>query len=517
LKNQQINSTFKMDYLYESIQNPAQSWTELQNVLQAQSRLFYIVVGAVSLATYIFIIRSLRYRRAAYHDALFKTCPSYPQEMSVPVAQEIYSSLFDAEFPFFFMKGVQLGLFRTYAIPTISVLLDKTQLLGNPDTVARRYAETEVLFLEFAKRQWGSRPWLEAMARTRAIHAGYRKSGVIREADMVFTLCATATSGVDMVEQWEWRSLTDTELCAIGALYRGIGDGLGIDYEDFLDLPDPKTSPNPSGLDFYRAMRKWQSEYENWAMKYAPQNHDLAKVAIELLLLAAPGKTLKRWGATLLTVLMDVPLRTAVGYPAPPRALVNTASMILNIRGFVLRNFVPPRPEFLRITRTIDIPQPGSPNARPMCAFAGAGAAAAAGKTCPFTSNSNANGAFTKSGSVTPPEPPISLEKADGGVAAVEEVPFKTVLTEYIAAPYFVAPSFWNRWGPSAWYWWALGLPIPGDKAGNGCTFQSGGYSIPQVGPRVGKGVASQKREEDAVFEMMRKRGWDTCPVNVVA
>jgi hypothetical protein len=442
-----------------------------ENDFPGKVQLFYILFGASSLGVYLLLIRWLRYRRRSYHNALFAQY-SHGQDMSVPVAQQIYTSLFDAEFPFFLMKGIQLGLFRTYSIPTISSLLNRTALLSSHDTVARRYAETEVLFLEFAMREWGSVPWLEAMARTRAIHAAYRKAGSVREEDMLYTLAALMTQGVNLIEQWEWRNLSDVELCAAGTLYRGIADAMGIDYSAFLSDKQIQTPSGLSGLDFFHALRAWQRSYEARAMFYTPQNHVLAQAGMDLLLCGVPGTPLKKLATAALTVLMDVPLRTAVGYPAPPRMVTACVTAILFARRFFLRHFCPPRPEMFRIRRTIDISMP------PTCAFA-------------------ATAAASKSATTVPDQ----LESAPHDEK-------KTVMTSYIGAPYFVAPSVWNRWSPGAWWWWMLGLPLPGDKPRNGSTYHPGGYSIPQVGPRVGKGVVSQRREEDAVREVVMMKGW---------
>ncbi|KAL8917020.1 MAG: hypothetical protein Q9172_006015 [Xanthocarpia lactea] len=65
-------------------------------------------------------------------------------------------------------------------------------------------------------------------------------------------------------------------------------------------------------------------------------------------------------------------------------------------------------------------------------------------------------------------------------------------LSVWEAAPYYVKPTFWRRWGPQAWVSKLLGLPVPGDE---GAKYQPEGYNIPEVGPKafLGKGVESAK------------------------
>jgi hypothetical protein len=76
----------------------------------------------------------------------------------------------------------------------------------------------------------------------------------------------------------------------------------------------------------------------------------------------------------------------------------------------------------------------------------------------------------------------------------------------YTGAPYFVAPTLWNRWGFGAWWWWILGLPLPGDKENDGDKYQSHGYCIPQLGPD--RGIEVQKQEENAVKAIAALRSW---------
>ena len=65
-------------------------------------------------------------------------------------------------------------------------------------------------------------------------------------------------------------------------------------------------------------------------------------------------------------------------------------------------------------------------------------------------------------------------------------------LSVWEAAPYYVKPTFWRRWGPQAWVSKYMGLPVPGDE---GAKYHPEGYSIPDVGPKafLGKGAESAK------------------------
>lgn len=441
------------------------------------------IAGLVFLA-YILWIRQVRYHRAQKHVQLLAESQALgAQDMPLPIAQKIYDSLMHAEFPFWFWKGIELALFRTYAIPTISSQLAKTSRLVAPETLPRRYVETEVLFLEFALRKWGTVPWLQATARTRAIHSGYRKSGAVREEDMLFTLAALATQPVTMVEQLEWRSLNEAELCAIGTLYRAMADAFDIDYSVYLAAyVDRKPSTGMLGLDFYYALREWQMAYEARAMTYTPQNRVLCDSAVSLLLWGIPGASVRRFVTTALTTIMDDPLREAMGFPPTPIWVAKITSSLLDLRRLFLRHLCPPRPDALKIQRWKDL-DPSSIG----CAFA-------TGKTASSKTGDSVSGLYSNGHGGQSKNSKSGLCKTP-----------TTRMVSYVAAPYFVKPTMWNRWlNPGTWWWWAMGRPTPGTER----IYEPDGYSIPALGPPLGRTTAAQKREEEAVLAVGLSKGW---------
>ncbi|KAI0159978.1 hypothetical protein GGR52DRAFT_563795 [Hypoxylon sp. FL1284] len=429
-------------------------------------------VFVLLLAFYVTVVRLLRYHRSHKNTTLLNNVPEKEDHVSsVRRAQVIYRTLMNSEFPFIFVKGVELALFRTYAIPTISSLLDKTTLLTSKSSIALRYSNTWALFNEFALADWGSDRWVEAMARTRAIHATLRKSGKVREEDMLYTLAALATQPVRLINAWEWRQVTDAELCATGTLYRALAEVFDIDWRKyFADTTqedkasyeasiggqvsidwDLRDSNSPySGLDFYHALFAWQQSYENRAMRHIPANHNLASAAVDLLLWGVPGNFLKRVVTKILVVLMDDPLRIAVGYLEPATISRIFTRTVLISRKLTLRYLTLPRLVAVQPTRVL-------------------------------------------ASDVSHPQP-SSLE------GAIPQHQSRTILTSYVGAPYYVKPTLWNRWGPGAWWWWCLGHPIPTQGIQH---FVPEGYLIHEIGSRRGKTTTVQAREEQAVRALL--------------
>lgn len=82
--------------------------------------------------------------------------------------------------------------------------------------------------------------------------------------------------------------------------------------------------------------------------------------------------------------------------------------------------------------------------------------------------------------------------------------------TEWEGAPYYVKPTFWNRWRPAAWYSWMRGRPLPGDE---GNKYRPGGYMIKDVGPRAFEGKGEAYFEEHKA--RLQKERTGGCPFHV--
>lgn len=76
----------------------------------------------------------------------------------------------------------------------------------------------------------------------------------------------------------------------------------------------------------------------------------------------------------------------------------------------------------------------------------------------------------------------------------------------YEGTPFYVQPTVWNRWGPAAWFKWALGQPLPGDSD----KFYPQGYYAPDLGPKYFEGKG--RKELEVIKEGLRERRRGQCP-----
>ncbi|TVY81896.1 Mycophenolic acid synthesis protein B [Lachnellula suecica] len=300
-------------------------------------------------ALYAVLCSYLRFqRRDAMHKKLGFTNGKSLSRMTVIEAQSIVQYLGQLEFPKLYYTSVQFALFKTYGIPTISGLLMATREFSTTENASKRYSDTEILIQEFTFHHPENERVHKAIARMNYIHSGYQKAGKISNADLLYTLSVFITEPITWVKKYEWRSMTDMEICAIGVLWKSIGDAMGIQYEGYLSKSLWK-----DGLEFYEDISAWAEQYEQKYMVPAESNRKLANELLPLLLFFVP-KSAEVAARNIVGCLMGERLCKAMIYPAPTKGFARLASVIFATRAFVLRYLSPPRPEFLRVSHFTD-------------------------------------------------------------------------------------------------------------------------------------------------------------------
>ena len=104
---------------------------------------------------------------------------------------------------------------RTYGVPTISSLLCSTRQLSEVEFAGRRYADTSLLISEFLSWAPDSDRANSAIARMNYLHGLYQKSGKISNDDMLYTLSLFVLELRQWIDDYDWRTLTDMEVCAM--------------------------------------------------------------------------------------------------------------------------------------------------------------------------------------------------------------------------------------------------------------------------------------------------------------
>lgn len=299
----------------------------------------FLTVPSLFCIGYLSCVQLLRYRRREEQVRRFREAATKPAGGDDPeVARQIQATIAFFEFPLISRLSLEFALFRTYALPSISTLLEKTKSFTN--ACGARYDDTDLLISEVTQNPLDSKRSVTAIRRINAIHNMYK--GQISNEDMIYVLSVFIFEPIRWIETVEWRTLTPEECQASLQVWTDIGERMGIDNI-------PKT------LDEYS---DWNVAYEKQHIKYKESNAVIGGATIALFLSLVPSFA-RPFGRRLAYCLMDERLRVAMGYPNPDPMLQRVVDTLLYCRKICLRYACLPRPNFLSARRT---PVHGSSN-----------------------------------------------------------------------------------------------------------------------------------------------------------
>jgi uncharacterized protein (DUF2236 family) len=241
----------------------------------------------------------------------------------------IYRDMALLEFPWDMSMGIQLGFYRTFAVPGISALLDRTgEMTGHTQ---RRLDNTAILIFEAVVYGFGHERGLAAVRQMRRVHgAATRRAGPWRipNHEFVYVLGTFVIPVLRWLDAYAWRPLCCHERTAVFRFYQELGRLMGV-----RDVP--ATLPE---------FETWFDAYEREHFGYTPANQrqwDATRAQLTELFaawlpapLAAAGR---RLADTMANALLDEPLRAALGVgPVPPAAIFATR-LAFRARGRLVR------------------------------------------------------------------------------------------------------------------------------------------------------------------------------------
>ncbi|KAM0333935.1 hypothetical protein ACHAQA_000952 [Verticillium albo-atrum] len=292
---------------------------------------------------YLILCQSLRfYHLNALQKRLGYTDRASLAGMSNDDAQAILKHIMERDFPMFYELALQFAIFKasllTYAFESMSTLINATKELADPVNSFKRYEDTVVIFGEFSINPPTSERTLKAIARMNYLHAPYKAASKISNEDFLYTLSTCVTEPIRFMRLYEWRALTDTEVCAIGTFWKAIGDAMDIRYDGYL----ARAGAWRDGIEFVEDITAWAKEYEVQAMKPARSNLKPSRQLARLMIWHVPAFA-KPFAVHVLTVLMGDRVREAFLYPEPPITAALFAYAALAIRRLAVRHLALPR------------------------------------------------------------------------------------------------------------------------------------------------------------------------------
>jgi hypothetical protein len=217
------------------------------------------------------------------------------------------------EFPFDITRSLEFALFRTFASPAISRLLDETQEFAL--RAQRRYDDTDLILSTIVESGYDSDEGRRAISRMNRLH---RRFDIANE-DFLYVLSTFVYEPIRWNERFGWRRFVEQERLAWFHYWREVGKRMAI-----KQIPPT-----------FDELEQYNVEYERANFRLTESNARVARASRDMFLAWFPGLP-RRLGAPAIAALMDDRLREAIGFPRPPRAMVRAVEGALRLRARAL-------------------------------------------------------------------------------------------------------------------------------------------------------------------------------------
>lgn len=241
--------------------------------------------------------------------------------------QQIVYLVGSYEYPWLTQRSLEFALFRTFAVPSISRLLDETGQFARHGQ--RRYDDTALILAEITENGYDSE---RGRAAIRQMNRQHRRYDIANE-DYLYVLSTFIYEPTRWHERYGWRQPTEGEKQANYVFWCEVGRRMGIQ-----DIPTADA-----------AFKLFNIDYEREHFTYSESNQRVGEATIQIFLSWYP-RFLRPLLRPIIYALMDEPLRRAFGFPSAPawaRLLAHTGLKALAV---ILR-FMPPRRTPYSLTR----------------------------------------------------------------------------------------------------------------------------------------------------------------------
>jgi len=219
------------------------------------------------------------------------------------------------EFPFDTTRSLEFALFRTFAAPNISALLDKTGEFGQRPQ--KRYDDTDLILSEILEHGYDGERGRAAIRRMNRLHGRF----AITNDDFLYVLSTFVFEPVRWNARFGWRRMVRQEQLALFYYWREIGRRMNI-----RAIPED-----------YAAFERYNLEYERAHFHYTETNRRVAEATRDMFLSWFLPSPLRRLGEPVIHAMLDEPLLDAFGFPRPSAAMRRLAEGILKLRGRFIR------------------------------------------------------------------------------------------------------------------------------------------------------------------------------------
>jgi hypothetical protein len=232
------------------------------------------------------------------------------------------------EFPWDTTRSLELALFRTFAVPSVSGLLDLTgEFAARPQ---KRYDDTDLILSTIAECGYDSPEGRRAIRQMNRIHGRFE----ISNEDFLYVLSSFVFEPIRWNKRFGWRPLLEAERLASFHFWREVGRLMAI-----REIPDS-----------YDELERLNEEYERERFARTPASERVGAATRDMFLAWFPWLP-GRLGTQAIYALMDDRLLEAFGFPHPRRAVRAAVEAALRARARVVAALPPRRRPRLRTQR----------------------------------------------------------------------------------------------------------------------------------------------------------------------
>jgi len=223
------------------------------------------------------------------------------------------------EFPWDNVRALEIALYRTYCVPSISALLDRTGEFRR--RAQRRYDDTAIIVAEMCEWGYDSGRGRQALERMNWIHSHFK----IANADYLYVLSTFIYEPIRWNERFGWRKMCEQEKLGAYFFWREVGKRMGI-----KNIPPT-----------YEELERYNLDYERDKFRYADTNQRVGTATRDLFASWFP-RLLAPMVKHGIYAMLDNRMLEAFGFPRPFGFMPKLARFALKLRGKFVR-FLPPR------------------------------------------------------------------------------------------------------------------------------------------------------------------------------
>lgn len=223
------------------------------------------------------------------------------------------------DFPFDTTRSLEFALFRTFCVPSISALLDRTGEFRSRSQ--KRYDDTDIVISELIEWGYDSDRGKRALRRLNQLHGRFN----IANEDFLYVLSTFVFEPIRWNERFGWRSMCEQERRGYFYFWREVGRRMYI-----RDIPED-----------YESFDRFNREYERRYYRFTEANQRVGVATRELFVGWFPN-FLSPAVRSVIHALLDDPVIEAFGFSRPSRLMRWLVPTVLRLRAALIR-FLPPR------------------------------------------------------------------------------------------------------------------------------------------------------------------------------